>query len=41
MRYAASFFILMSLFAPASVFADPAIEVTVDLKRGAGDKEER
>ncbi len=28
MRYAASFFILMSLFAPASVFADPAIEVT-------------
>lgn len=28
MRYAASFFILMSLFAPVSVFADPAIEVT-------------
>jgi copper(I)-binding protein len=28
MRYAASFFILMSLFAPAAVFADPDIEVT-------------
>ncbi len=28
MRYAAPFFILMSLFAPAAVFADPAIEVT-------------
>ncbi|NIN33823.1 MAG: copper chaperone PCu(A)C [Gammaproteobacteria bacterium] len=28
MRYVASFFILMSLFAPAAVFADPAIGVT-------------